>query len=555
MRYENFQVEKEGLFYEGQHLTKFNLSVTRKKLTQDSANKRRKLYKVEIDYADDRSNQSEWISDLRNIDLFDCFGINDCSISKETKKLLLFKLMHEAEQISWEYVVDSQLGLQVINGYPIYVFGENVLWANNNLDEFSVITHYTMTPDKYMDREELLKECMSYKCLIPGTTEILFYGSLFAIVKPFLAQLNIPCGFLLALVAPAGHLKTTLARIYALWLDTEDEQEIGFYTYQKDKDILNMIANLQGQNFLLDDIHKIADSNERKRQEKRLDIVSRYVNMNKNCANVIITGETMEEMGIFSCIDRIFQIRIPEMNASQIENLKISISSLKQGLMPSVALAFANALMEKYEEVMEDIKTFYSKNLYDTEAAEGCATRVYRYGMFIRMTKYLFDKYLCDPALYIQNDETILDSAIKEHVQVQQVALQKIHFREKKRDYIAELYWIIHNRGQYIQVRAQLEYNDFENSCMLCNDRIYITSNAIKNAFINYCGHYTSVKLIIDALHEEGILEEEPSSNGKQKNYQGKKHYVLNRKIFANYMYNKGYELAKADCDAYFRKA
>lgn len=140
-----------------------------------------------------------------------------------------------------------------------------------------------------------MKQYNSYISLIPRTIEILFYGSLFAVVKPFLAQLKIPCGSLLALVAPSGHLKTTLVRMYALWLTTTDEQEISFYTHQRDKDILNMIENLQGQNFLLDDMHKITDSNESRRQERRLDTVSRHVNMHMHCANVIITGETMEE--------------------------------------------------------------------------------------------------------------------------------------------------------------------------------------------------------------------------------------------------------------------
>jgi len=460
-------------------------------------------------------------------------------------------MMHEAEQISSEFVVDSHLGLQTIKEQMLYVFGQHVLWKDGNADMYKILTNYKLAVNEDMNRHELLQKYRSYISLIPGITEILFYGSLFAIVKPFLAQLKIPCGCLLALVAPAGHLKTTLVRMYALWLDAPDEQEIGFYSHDRDKEILNMIECLQGQNFLLDDMHKIKDSNESRRQERRLDTVSRHVNMKMDCANVIITGETMEEMGIFSCMDRIFQIRMPKMNAGQIEELKRKISLLQQGLMPNIAYRFVESLMEKYESVLEDIKKFYSENLYDGEAGEGYATRIYRHGMFIRMTEYLFEKYLCDPTLHLLKIEKSLDFAIKEQIRLQQEELQKIRAREESHDYVAEFYKILYDNGRYIQLCTQREYTDCEKSCVLCKDKIYITTAAIKNALFNRYQQYVAPKLITDALHEAGILEEEPRSNGRQKNFAGKKHYVLCRKMFANYMCRNGYELTKADRETY----
>lgn len=540
--------EKEGLSYDGQLLTDFNICITEKKAKWDSSqNKRQKLYKIEVSYMDGRPNHSEWVDDPRNLDLFDLFGINEGTISSGIRNILLMKLMHEAEQISWEAVVDSHLGLQVINGQMLYVLGQYVLWENSNVDTVTVLTHYKLAANNNIDRHELLQKCSSYILLIPGITEILFYGSLFAIVKPFLAQLKIPCGCLLALVAPAGHLKTTLVRMYALWLDAPDEQEIGFYSHNRDKEILNMIECLQGQNFLIDDMHKIKDSNESRRQERRLDTVSRHVNMKMDCANVIITGETMEEMGIFSCMDRIFQIRMPKMNAGQIEELKRKISLLQQGLMPNIAYRFAESLMGKYEAVLEDIEQYYSENWYDGEAGEGYATRIYRHGMFIRMTEYLFEKYLCASELYLLKMEKSLGSAIKEQIRLQQEELQKIRAREESRDYVAEFYKILYDDGKYIQLCTQREYTDCEKSCVLCKDKIYITTAAIKTALFNRYQQYVAPKLITDALHEAGILEEEPHSNGRQKNFAGKKHYVLSRKMFANYMRRNGYELTPAD--------
>ena len=89
--------EKEGLSYDGQPLTDFNISITGKKTKWDSSqNKRQKLYKIEVSYMDGRPNHSEWVDDLRNLDLFDLFGINESIISNDIRKILLFKMMHEA---------------------------------------------------------------------------------------------------------------------------------------------------------------------------------------------------------------------------------------------------------------------------------------------------------------------------------------------------------------------------------------------------------------------------------------------------------------------------
>lgn len=544
--------EKEGLSYDGQLLTDFNISITGKKIKWDlSQNKMQKLYKVEVNYTDDRPKHSEWVDDLRNLDLFGLFEINEGPISCDIRRLLLTKLMHEAERLSWEYFVDSQLGIQDINGQTLYVFGQYELWKNSKADMVTVLTHYKLAANNDFDRHELLNKCCDYISLIPGVTEILFFGSLFAIVKPFLAQLKIPCGCLLALVAPAGHLKTTLVRMYALWLNESDEQEIGFYSHNRDKEILNMIECLQGQNFLLDDMHKIKDSNESRRQERRLDTVSRHVNMKTDCANVIITGETMEEMGIFSCMDRIFQIRMSKMNAEQIEKLKRKVSLLQQDLMPNVAYCFAESLMRNYEAVLENIKQFYSENIYDDEAGDGYATRIHKHGMFIRMTEYLFERYLCEPELCRLNSDISLDCAIKEQMRLQQKELQKIREREERHDYVAEFYKVLYDDGKYIQLCSSKEYTDLEKSCALCGDKIYITTAAIKTALFNRYQAYVAPKLITDALHESGVLEEEPHSAGRQKNYMGKKHYVLSRKMFAYYMHKNGYELTKSDREAY----
>lgn len=530
---------------DGQLPIDFKLTVIEKKITHNMSDKKEQVsYLVEASFTDGRPNIQKWIQDIRTIDLFNDFEINDCFILPNMKKLLVSKLMNEVPRVPCRTINDSDLGIQDIIGSKAYIMGEHVLWKDDEPENIEVKTHYKLLCNKNYDGKELLEQCASYINLLPEVSEILFYGSLFAIVKPFLAQLNISCGFVLALVAPSGYLKTTLVRLYALWLDMSEEQEMGFDSPQRDSHILEKIEHLQGQNFLLDDICKKEDANKSRRQENRLDIVSRHVSRKKNCANVIITGEPVEKMGIFSCMDRLFQVRMPKMNALQIEELKKKVSLLEKGIMPNIALVFVKSLMSNYEAVIHDIQSFYDQKSINKTVATGYATRTYIHAMYIRMTKYLFGKYVCNPELYLIKDN--LPSAIDKQIQSQEVELQKIRSQEEH-DYIAELYDILQAEGKYIKVVDKNTYTNFETSCVLTEKQICITSAALKNALFNYYQEYINPKLVIDALHNNGILEEEPGSRGRQKNCQGIKHYVINRRMFVNYLYRNNYSIPDSE--------
>ena len=159
------------------------------------------------------------------------------------------KARHEASRLPGRMIFDSYEGLQTVCGVPVYVAGEHIFCYGELPATYEVATRNTMQPVRYEDRKEILKLCRPYFGLMPGTSELLFYGSLFAVVKPFLSQLRILCGFLLSLVAPPGHLKTTLVRNYALWLNRKGLQETSFCSRQRDQHILNDLNRLSGQNF------------------------------------------------------------------------------------------------------------------------------------------------------------------------------------------------------------------------------------------------------------------------------------------------------------------
>lgn len=88
----------------------------------------------------------------------------------------------------------------------------------------------------------------------PGVSEIIFYGSLLGIIKPFLAKMQISPDFILAVIGPSGSLKTSITRMFALWLEHTQLQETNFQASQRMPAILSKIENLSGLNFLLDDL-------------------------------------------------------------------------------------------------------------------------------------------------------------------------------------------------------------------------------------------------------------------------------------------------------------
>ena len=549
INYEDFHFdEKAGLRYKEEPVSEFNLCLKDKKLSCGSSESRRKpSYLVEATYTDGRSQRKEWVDDLRNLDLFGIYEINDSFLPAESRRLLLSKLMYEASRLPGRMIFDSYEGLQTVCGVPVYVAGEHIFCYGELPATYEVATRNTMQPVRYEDRKEILKLCRPYFGLMPGTSEILFYGSLFAVVKPFLSQLRILCGFLLSLVAPPEHLKTTLVRNYALWLNRKGLQETSFCSRQRDQHILNDLNRLSGQNFLIDDLHRMPDSNEKRRQERRLDIVSRHVDAAPDCANVILTGETMEKMGIFSCMDRIFQVRMPKMDAKEIEALKKRISDLKPDLMASAALMFARSLMENYNDALQDMKDFYDKNRINN-AADEYATRMHRHAMFIRMTAYLFEKYVCRPELMIFRDRETLDAVIREQISQQESRLQKLLLSEEPRDYIVEFFEIIMSEDKYIKVHSDVrEYqcNISETSCLLLQGKLYINGNSLKKAFFRRYEKYVPLKSVIDALHKEGILEEEAGSKGRQKNFLNQKHYVIGMCYLISCLRKKGYPVSE----------
>ena len=67
----------------------------------------------------------------------------------------------------------------------------------------------------------------------------------------------------------------------------------------------------------------------------------------------------------------------------------------------------------------------------------------------------------------------------------------------------------------------------------------------MKKAFFRCYEKYVPIKGVIDELHNQGILEEEPASKGRQKNFLNQKHYVISMCYLISYLRKNGYPVSE----------
>lgn len=530
-------VDGQGLFFEEKLLIESNVLVLQKKKVLNSNNESRNEYLVRAIHCDGRPTVDYWVKDLKNIDFWK-FEINDALMSLEDRNLLIFKLMYEAQKLTAQMYLENTSGLKRIEEDTAFFLGQHILLPQNKeLENVIFKSQYSMTISENL-KIQTISSCLN---MLPGVTEVLFYSSLYAIVKPFLKEQE---GFINALVGPPGHLKTSLVRKYALWLDDTSHQEIGFYLTMRNDVLLNLLEVMSGQNFLIDDLRRVEDRVENMRQQKRLESLARHVHSVGECANVFITGESLADMGIFSCIDRTLQIKIPQMNIADIEALKKRMSAVPDDFMRNLAFIFAERLMTNYHEVLSDIKGYYERNMNAVGQTEGYVTRIRKYAMFLKMTRFLFCKY-CPECERGTDDDQAFDQALESQLTIQNAELQSLSGNMIKPDYVIDLFKILDEGKEINIIHDRKKYLCDDSSCCVYQDKVYFTTKALEKVFLNHYGHYVNVKDIVRKLDSKGVLERESSSKGFQKNFKGKKHYVINVPVLIYYLTEQGYSVTQ----------
>lgn len=530
---------QEGLRCNGEYIADFQICVIDKQITVfKRENKRKVMYCLEVT-REDGSTISKWTDDLKKIRYFEMFGVDDTFLTEQNKKLLLSKLLREASKLSPKLILSDESGLRNIEGKLVYKLKEDIIFEAAR-KQIMIPVHNGSDEKEYKNLSDVAVE---YINLLPGVTEPIFFFSLFTIVKPFVERLNISCGFALALVGPPCQLKTSLARKYCLWVDWGSENEVLFTEKIYEREIIRKLDNLAGLCFLIDDLRRMTDSNENKNQMSRLDHIVRHVNAaHSDCANVVITGETLGDMGIFSCLDRIFQVKMQNLSVEEVESLKRKLSELPANLMRKIAVEFAKSLMRDVNKVNESIECFYQNNAFQPHATGEYATRTKRHAMFIRMAEHLFSQFCMK-----LNMEEQLRSALEIQSKIYEVELVRKRVSEQPRDYVVDFYetFVNHkvlplytNRYDYYRTHEEYAY-------LIERRRLYINTMALERGLKVCCGRHIAAQAVVKMLSEEGILID-PSETGNVRGKQvklGEKgwHYAFDLEMLIERLVERGY--------------
>ncbi len=153
---------------------------------------------------------------------------------------------------------------------------------------------------------------------------------------------------------------------------------------------------------------------------------------------------------------------------------------------------------------------------------------------YIQMTEFLYRKYFCDrnTNMSCKND---LDKALEEQAKIQERELLEQE-AEMEEDYVVVFNVMIENKEIELVTERNLYYPGSD-SALVYNNKIYITGIVLQKVF---SGHYKWVipgKVITDAFHNAGILEED--TDARTKKFNGIRHYVVSIDMLKLYVSNK----------------
>lgn len=531
-------VDKVGLQYEDDIISEFEPYIEKCILYYDiDTTQTKHIYCIVVKRLDGSITEAVEVDSLSNLSYFKLFHCPDSLLGQQEKRLLKYKLQVESEQVEQEKIVLCRQGFYLYHQMPIFVLGDNVICKNGFSEKVKIVSGYKMRASSNMTAVFLNMDAKKYISMVPGVTEILFYASLLAMLKPILVNLGYVPDFITSIIGPSGHLKTTLVRKYALWLQDTEQQEISFQDGNRKLEIIERIDNLRGQNFLADDLHKIENSSGSARQSERLDTIVRHLSSNGKTANVFVTGESMEKMGIFSCRDRMLQIKIFKMNTVQLDGIKKKLKTFNESWMPMMALRFAKAIVENYVDVVEDIQRFWSTDGLEVEKKCEYPTRTFHHGLFIRLTEKLVKKYVFNNSIENSCEQELI-VALNRNCEMQQQELAAFKRQEEDSDLVLDIYNMLGGKNKYlVAVSDRNQYIPNGESFLIDNGHIYIFKIALQQGMIKYLKRTVSWKALSDAMHNAGILEEDLDVRTKKKF--GKRHYVISQKALDLYCKTK----------------
>ena len=490
------------------------------------------------------STTSSRVSDFLKIDWYRDFGIIDIELSRKGKRILAAKLQREARNLAEEYCheeIVASPGFYIKDGVPIMIMGNQAMLPTKEEGKFTVVSS-SASLMKHIDSMDLKQEISNYINFMPKVTVVLFYAALLGAIKPLLNHLDVKTDFIIGIVAPSGHLKTSLTRLYTKWLVDEDELEISFDDSIRSDILQKRIKQAAGQNFLIDDLHKKSSIYDQNRYKERLDKAVRTVSKVGNSALIFITAESLKGSTIFSIHDRILQIKIPRMDSEELLIYKMSMADISHSYMAEIAVRFVQVLLDNYQDVRETVEQYIGNNIFYNkskfEMPEWCkgSTRVGNQVRVLYLVEDLFCQYMCE------NDSKLsgriqLHEALEETGKIQVKQLERLSSLEKEEDILLMLYQIIEegtNCKDIHIVMTESQYSSGDKNMALLKDGCFnIKGEYLINVLMKRVGRPVSLKKVSDQLHKEGILDED--SDKRTKKVASRRHYVINIAMLENY--------------------
>lgn len=200
-------------YYIGNHkVADFEPYVSKKYIIKDLASDIETVsYDIKVKKQEGGESKALRVTDFLKIDYFRDFHQSTIMLTNFDKKMLAYKLQKEAlkADLASEVTVRAAPGYYHLNDEPIMVIADKIFSPSEITETVESISEHKWLPEvEYSD--DIIRKYIKF---MPGVTEVLFYSALSTIIQPLLIETgNIP-GFVTALIAPSGHLKTTLARI------------------------------------------------------------------------------------------------------------------------------------------------------------------------------------------------------------------------------------------------------------------------------------------------------------------------------------------------------
>lgn len=536
----------DGLFYDGKLVSAFYPRVTGVEQRTFQDGKTSRTYRVRLVGSEEPAHEAE-IKDLSQLDIFKLWGVPDALLSARQRQLFLQKMQEDVREITIKNSYEIRPGLQKLNGHYVLLWGDEV-FGDQAIDTFLSRGTSFLCPSNFNSNASLGDELDKYIGFWPGVSEPIFYGTLSGITLMFTGFLGIRLWLIILLIGPFGHLKTSMAEIYGLWNVEPDTARSDFKEYTMNKRLLDRVRRAFGGCFLLDDLHRNDAPHASDKQKERLDVLVREIASNTQQPVLIVTGESIDDIGATSSFDRTLEITIPKLSGRELEEKKEKLSYLNRHFMAGVARMFVSKLCENIEQVLEDIRLFLDSFDLSALGQVDFSLRIGSHDRTVLLTEYLFRKYCCE------GNESLtmlpqLRSSLNSNRSLQESQIQCMRQAES-RDYTLDLYELLcgEDQKEYMDYILDPGLFDYESPrhCLYEKGLLYFSNQAFRSILSAFLRYPVRPDIVAERLKKDGVLVYYGRKNQKQRSDK-RWYYAIEKNALELYALRKGRKASATD--------